>query len=357
MSFALTFLHGLVEVLGEQGCAAVEECCERSDESADETNGHDTFDTGRQDVLHHEGECCISVVHHETVDATLSQGCCNHTRNKEHEAGEDLEETSGDGATTSASHHSLVVLTRNLTEYTLYDVLVGAPVPETDNAGSEEDHVARILSVHRVTRIGVEHVIDAVAVVHGTSCIHHRGPTFSDAAAAQCSQTEEQHEEGTDNQDRCLDGGKCHHTFHTSEDGEDCGDSNQTDSAYPEIQTQQVLKEDTTRESGYRDLSQHVSHEGDDAQPGTSALGIAELQEVRHSNDLTHLVNQQLIERHEEPAEDEDHPALHFPVSHTDAVFCACTGQTYKVLRTDVGSKDSHTDYVPRLALTKEISA
>jgi len=32
------------------------------------------------------------------------------------------------------------------------------------------------------------------------------------------------------------------------------------------------------------------------------------------------------------------------------------TGETYEVLRTDVSGKDGHTDYIPRLTLTEEIS-
>ena len=84
-------------------------------------------------------------------------------------------------------------------------------------------------------------------------------------------------------------------------------------------------------------------------------MRVTELEEVRHRDDLAQLVVKQLIERYEQPAEEQDHPALHLPVCHAYAVLGSGSCQTYEVLRTDVGGKDCHTYYVPRLALTEEI--
>ena len=43
-------------------------------------------------------------------------------------------------------------------------------------------------------------------------------------------------------------------------------------------------------------------------------------------------------------------------MGHTYTILGTSTGETYEVLRTDVGSEDSHTNHVPRLALTEEVS-
>jgi hypothetical protein len=82
---------------------------------------------------------------------------------------------------------------------------------------------------------------------------------------------------------------------------------------------------------------------------------VTELQKVRHSDDLAQLVVKQLIERYEQPSEEQDHPALHLPVCHAYAVLGSGSCQTYEVLRTDVGGEDCHTDYIPRLAFAEEI--
>ena len=66
-----------------------------------------------------------------------------------------------------------VVLAGLLSEHTLYDVLVSTPIPETDDGCSEEHHVTGIFRIHRVALISMEHVVDAVAVVHGAGIVHH----------------------------------------------------------------------------------------------------------------------------------------------------------------------------------------
>ena len=125
----------------------------------------------------------------------LFRSCCNHTGDQEHEAGEDLEETGSDGATTGTSHHGRIVLARHLAKYTLNDVLVSTPVPETDDRGTEDHDLARILCIHRVAGISVEHVVDTIAVVHLAGGVHHGCPSLSDAAASEGGKSEEEHEE------------------------------------------------------------------------------------------------------------------------------------------------------------------
>ena len=353
VSLALTFLHGLVEVLGEQGGAAVEEGSQRSHEGADEADGDDTLHTHGQHLLHHAGKGGVGVAQVEL--SVLGQGSGNHTGDKEHEHGEQLEVTGGDGTTAGTLHHFHIALTLLLTKHTLNDVLVGTPVPEADDRGTDEHHEAGILAVERVALFPVEHVGGAVAVVQLSAVVHHGCPAFRDAAATEGCQSEEEHEERADDEDRSLNGRERHHALHATEDRKHGGDGDEADGTPPEGKAQQILEEDTTRESGYRDFRQHIGHQRDDAEPRAGGIGVAELQEVGHGDNLAQLVVQQLIEGNEEPAEDEDHPALHLPVGHTHAVLGTSTGQAHEVLGTDVGGKDSRTNNVPRLALTEQV--
>ena len=50
----------------------------------------------------------------------------------------------------------------------------------------------------------MEHVGSTEAIVSGITYLHHLGPTSSNAAIAQHVQTKEQHEERTNNKNRCL---------------------------------------------------------------------------------------------------------------------------------------------------------
>ena len=42
-------------------------------------------------------------------------------------------------------------------------------------------------------------------------------------------------------------------------------------------------------------------------------------------------------------------------MGHTNAVLSSSTGETYEVLRADIGCEDGHTDYIPGFALTEQI--
>ena len=43
-------------------------------------------------------------------------------------------------------------------------------------------------------------------------------------------------------------------------------------------------------------------------------------------------------------------------MGHTHTALRTGTSETYKVLTTDVGGEDSHTDYIPGFTLTEEVS-
>ena len=234
-------------------------------------------------------------------------------------------------------------------------MLVSAPIPKTYDGRAEEHHKARVFLIHRVALFPVEHVGGAVAVVELSAIVHHVCPPRGYAAAAKGRQPEYEHEERAYNEYRRLYGRQGHHPLHASEHGEHAGDKNQTDGSVPERYAEQELEEDTARIGSDAHLCQYVCHQGDDGKPRSRALGVAKLQEVGHRNDFAQLVAQQLVERHEQPAEEEYHPPLHLPMRHAYTALRARSRQPDEMLRSDVGGKDCHTDYIPRLSLTKEV--
>ena len=201
----------------------------------------------------------------------------------------------------------------------------------------------------------MEHVSGSITVVKLVAIVHHACPSLTNAASTESSKTEEEHEERTNDEDRGLDGGKGHHTLHTAEHSEYGGEDDKTYRACPEVQAPEILKEDTACKGCNTHLSEDICNKCDDRKPRAGALCVAELEEVWHGDDFAHLVDEKLIERYEKPTEDEDHPSLHLPVCHTNTTLGSSTCKTYEVLATDVSGKDSHTDYIPRLALTKEV--
>ena len=64
------------------------------------------------------------------------------------EARENLEETGCDCTAASTLHNLYVAFARNLTEYTLNDMLVSTPVPETDDGCTDEYYETWILLIH-----------------------------------------------------------------------------------------------------------------------------------------------------------------------------------------------------------------
>ena len=178
----------------------------------------------------------------------------------------------------------------------------------------------------------VEHVGSTIAIVQFSTETHHVGPTFSNASTAELIESKEENEECTNNKNRCLDRRHCHHTLHTTNYGEDCRDGNKSESTPPEWQANEIFEEDTASESSNTYLRENISNQGNDGEPGACCLCIAELQEVWHSDDFAHLVVQKLIERYEEPTENQNHPSLHFPVCHTNTVLCTSTCKAYEVL-------------------------
>ena len=99
------------------------------------------------------------------------------------------------GMSDGTLHNLYVALARNLTEYTLNDMLVSTPVPETNDGCTDEYYETWILLIHRITCLPVEHVSCTIAVVQLAAVVHHICPTCRDASTGEGRETEEEHEE------------------------------------------------------------------------------------------------------------------------------------------------------------------
>lgn len=323
--------HGLIEVLGEECRAAVEECGEGSDQSADEAYGDEALDADRKDVLDHHGEGAVGVVlvryvHGDAAARVIGEGNGYHAGNEEHEDREQLEVAGSYGAAPCALHDRGVVLAAGLPEDTLDDMLVGAPIPETDDRRAEEHGESGILVVHGIARVPMEHVRRPVSVMQAVAVGHHVGPAFRDAPMAEGGKAQEEHEERADDEDRRLDGRHGHHALHPSEHGEDGCNHNETKRPVPERKAEQILEKYAARKGRHAHLGEDIGDQRDDAQPRARTLRVTVFQKVGHRDDLAQLVAQKLIERHEKPAQDENHPALHLPMGHSNAVLRSRTG-------------------------------
>ena len=140
MSLAHALLQWLIEVLCKECCARVEEGGERCNQCTNETNSYNTLDTCRQYVLNHYCKSSVGIELSSSVYAHIKARAClvlqsngNHARDKEHEARQNLEETCGNCTAACTCNNLCIVLARLLAKHTLYNVLVGTPIPETDD--------------------------------------------------------------------------------------------------------------------------------------------------------------------------------------------------------------------------------
>ena len=265
----------------------------------------------------------------------LGEGKGNHARNQEEEHRKHLQIGSED----SAPAGFLLVFTG---QDTLYDELVCAPVPEADDGAAEEGAVPREGLVLSASHEG-GHVVSQVVHGLGTADVHHGIP------AAQFLQAQVQDDQGAYQQDGRLQHGGLEHGFHTADNGVDGCDDHQRQGGYPEVDAQQGVQGQAAGQDRYGNLGEHIAGQGNIGEDAAALAVVAFFQELGHGIDHTALV-----EGDEYPAQDEDHPALDFPVGLGHTGGGARTGQADEVLRPDVGGKDGCADGNPGGAAAAE---
>ena len=105
---------------------------------------------------------------------------------------------------------------------------------------------------------------------------------------------------------------------------------------------QEDAEDDAAGEDADRHLGQHVGHERDERQDRPGGRREAPLQELGHGEDL-----RAHVERHHDPAQDEQAPGVELVMGHGDAVGRARAGQADEVLRPDIRSEDRGADDQP----------
>src|SRR5699024_10370374 len=120
-----------------------------------------------------------------------SQGGSYHPRNKKHEDRQDFKITGCNSTSTGTLHYYIIIFAFTLSKYTLYDMLVGTPIPETDDRSSDKYPESRIILIHRVCFSPVKHMVGTISVsvcsyIHGaTRMIHHFCPSCSNITVSQ----------------------------------------------------------------------------------------------------------------------------------------------------------------------------
>jgi hypothetical protein len=260
----------------------------------------------------------------------------DHAGHQEDEHRRQLEEA---GENRTAPRLRLVAAGKNA----LDDVLVGTPVPETDD---------RRAGQHRHPRpFGI--VIGSDEVDVGARRRDHGVPAGEQIAVAKGLQADEENGHRPEDQHRGLQNGGVHDHAQAAEHGVKAGGEGKAQRDGPEhvhleaeerdrLDTKKRAHHDVAGVDGGGDLGQHQRGHRQKAEEIARAAAEAQFEELRHGEDL-HAV----VKRHEHPAQDQDKPALHFPMRHRHAGGKTGAGQADQVLRTDIRREDVGTDLKP----------
>ena len=282
------------------------------------------------------------------VLAALGQGEGDHAGDDEEEDGQQLEEARGD-----RPPPGLAFVRRP--EHALDDVLVGAPVPQADDGRAEEHADPGII---------------VVEVPGHPAGLLDRGPRPMDsrrdeglpevehlpaddppelAPAAEGLQAEVCHQGRADDEDERLDGFGVGDGLEPAHDRVEPGDEDDQNRADPEaVEAHEVElgQEDAENDAAGEDadghLGQDVGHERDEREDRPGRRGEAPLQELGHGEDL-----RAHVERHHDPAEDEQAPGVELVMGHGHAVGRAGPGQADEVLGPDVRGENGGADDEP----------
>ena len=282
------------------------------------------------------------------VLAALGQGEGDHARDDEDEDGQELEEGRGDRAAAG------LALVRGA-EDALDDVLVRAPVPQADDGGAEEHADPGIVVVEVPGH-------PSGLVDRGPRPLHPRrderfpkvehlaaGDLAERAPAAERLQAEVGHQARADDEDERLQGFGVGDGLEPAHDRVEPGDDDDQDGPDPEaVQAEPVelgqehAEDDAAGEDADGHLGQDVGDERDERQHRPGGRREAPLQELGHGEDpRAH------VERHHDPAEDEQAPGVELVVGHGHAVGRARPGQADEVLGPDVRGEDGGADDEP----------
>jgi len=171
--------------------------------------------------------------------------------------------------------------------------------------------------------------------------------------ASDLDQSDDQDDDGSDEQDRRLENRGEQDRLHASEDRVQAREEHEPDGADPEhvviasedpdaVDAEDRPEDHPSGIDGHGDLGQHVADQGNDGQDGPGGGIEAPFQVLGHGEDLDAI-----IERDEDPAEDEDEPGLDFPVGHGHPADETGPGQADKVFGPDIGGEDRRADRNP----------
>ncbi len=252
------------------------------------------------------------------------------------------------GAENGSAARFLLVLSR---KHTLYDELVGTPIPKPDNGRPHQRSQPRKLRI-LVAAHQVGHHIAVFVHRSGTADAHHLVP------AAQLFQSQHQNHHRPQQQNRRLGHRSVQHRTHPSEDGIECRQHHQSYRGNPEeidspqlLDTEDLLEYQPTGIHCHRYFGQHVTDQRNHRKNRPRLRIVALLQKLRHG-----IHHTPAVKRHKHPSQQQNEPSLNFPVGHRHTARSARSGQADQVLRTDVRRKYRCPDGNPcRIATSQKV--
>ena len=250
------------------------------------------------------------------------------------------------------------------TQRALHDVLVGAPVPQTDHRCAEQHAEPRVVVVE-VPRHAAGFLHRSPGPFH--SGRHERLPEVEHlrtaesaelAPAAQCMQSEHSDQQRTKHQDARLHGLRVGHRPQAAENRVEAGQHDHQNRADPETVEranphlrQQHLEHDATGKNAHRHLRDDVGDQRNQRQHPAAGRIEAPFEKLRHREHL-----RPHVERHEHPRQHQQAPGMQLVMRHGHAVGRTRPGQAHQVLRTDVRCEDRTADDPPaQIASRQEV--
>ena len=258
----------------------------------------------------------------------------DQARDDEDQDGPDFKEAPPQGAAPGVFQ----VLCR---ERSLDDVLVGAPIPDSDNGRC--DQYAEPGEIRVCVRSPEGEVLGVLAAYR-----------LQLAPAAQLIEADYGNKKGTDQQNNGLDSISIDYCTETAEDGVDSSERDRQQGANPEgVEEdgvgnlpaklgQEYIEDDAARIDCDRDFGEDISHERDDGQYPSRGGVESSFEEFWHCEDL-----RTVVEGDEYPGEEHYTPCVELPMGHRHSARSALAGQSYDVLRADIRGKNRSSDNEP----------
>ena len=220
-------------------------------------------------------------------------------------------------------------------EHALHDDLIGAPVPDAEDRGAEEDP--------RPREVGIVHRLDHVEEIRRQRRAQARHPSGF-------GEPEHRQQHRAADQDNGLQQLGIDDRRQAAEDRVDAGRDHHDHRRREEVPSRDLAEHEAARVQGHRDLRKDVRQDRNRRQVPAAGRPVASLQEFGHRDDAAAQV-----ERNEHPREGQHHEdSQPLEVADGETGARAGTRQADEVLARDVRREQRRPDGDPTHAAVRE---